>query len=317
MLRTVFMGTPDFAVPALETLSERTELLLVVTQPDRRAGRGRKLYPPPVKARAVALGVEVAQPEVSLTRALAERLEELRPDVIVVAAFGKLLGRRVLRVPSLGCINIHASLLPLHRGASPPVWSILSGDAKAGVTIQRMVLTLDAGDVLAQRATPIDPDETGGELTSRLSVMGGELLVELLEALDLGAARATAQDHDKATYAPMLSKKDGELNWCKPAKKVHDRVRAMNPWPVAYTQCPKGRLRIHRTRLVESKGAHGQPGEVIKADRHGVRVACGQGVIELLDAQREGKAVASATELVCGRLLCDGELFGNGGEEES
>lgn len=310
MLRTVFMGTPAFALPSLEAVAKRTELALVVTQPDRPAGRGRKLQPPLVKVRALELGIEVAQPTASVTRELGARLDELRPDVIVVTAFGKFLGRKVLSAPRLGCINVHASILPRHRGASPPAWAILCGDATTGVTIQQMVLEMDAGDVLACCTTPIEPDETAGELTLRLSTLGGDLLEEVLASLADDEVTPEPQDHGAATFAPPLKKADGAMDWGKSAQAVHDHVRAMNPWPVAFTSCGKGRLRVHWTRVIAIEGNQGQPGEVIRADKHGVHVACGQGTVEILEAQRDGKAMASATELVCGRLLSPGEFFG-------
>jgi methionyl-tRNA formyltransferase len=310
VLRAVFMGTPAFALPSLEVTARRTELALVVTQPDRPAGRGRKLHPPPVKERALALGVEVAQPEASVTKELGERLEQLAPDLVIVAAFGKFLGKKVLRTPRLGCINVHASLLPRHRGANPPAWAILAGDAETGVTIQRMVPAMDEGDLLAQRATPIDPDETSGALTERLSTLGGELLTELIPALEAGTPVATPQDHARATLAPPLAKADGAIDWRKPARAVHDHVRAMNPWPMAFTGGRGGtRLRVLTTRVAFEEGVRGGPGEVILADKHVIRVACGQGAVELLVAQCEGKPPASATQLVCGRLLIQGEIL--------
>jgi methionyl-tRNA formyltransferase len=309
VLRAVFMGTPAFAVPSLEAAARGAELVLVVTQPDRPAGRGRHLHPPPVKERAQALGVEVAQPEASVTKELGRRLEELRPDLVVVAAFGKFLGKKVLRTPRLGCVNVHASLLPRHRGANPPAWAILAGDVETGVTIQRMVPEMDEGDVYAQRATPIDPDETCGELTGRLSVLGGELLAELLPALEGGAASAAPQDHGRATLAPPLVKTDGAIDWCRPARKVHDHVRAMNPWPMAYTGGRGQRLRILRTSVSHEGGELGAPGEIVAADKHLVRIACGQGAVELVTAQCESKPPANATQLVCGRLLCQGEIL--------
>lgn len=314
MLRAVFMGTPAFALPSLEATARLTELVLVVTQPDRPAGRGRKLHPPPVKERAVALGVDVAQPEASVTKEIGDRLEQLAPDLVVVAAFGKFLGKKVLRTPRLGCINVHASLLPRHRGASPPVWAILAGDAETGVTIQRMVPAMDEGDVLAQRATPIDPDETSGELTERLAVLGGELLAELIPALEAGSVVATPQDHGRATLAPPLAKGDGEIDWRKPARAVHDHVRAMNPWPMAFTHRRGGqRLRVLTTRVAMEEGERGRPGEVILADKHVIRVACGQGAVEILVAQCEGKPPAAATQLICGRVLAQGEVLGRAG----
>jgi len=320
VLRTVFMGTPDFALPSLEVVVARTALALVVTQPDKPAGRGRKLHAPPVKTRAIELGVEVVQPAGSITKEVGSRLVELAPDVIIVVAFGKFLGRKVLGTPRFGCINVHASLLPRHRGADPIAWAILRGDTVTGVTVQQMVPEMDAGDVLARASTPIEPDETAGELAERLSTMGAELVEKMITGLEEGTLAAEPQDHGAATLAPPLCKRDGAIDWSAPAQKVHDHVRAMNPWPVAYTLCDRGRLRVLRTRVVETEVVAGEPGEVVQADKHGVHVACGEGVLELVEAQREGKSVARATELVFGRLLCCGERFcdsfeGDGGRQ--
>lgn len=311
MLRTVFMGSPEFALASLEATRERTELLLVVTQPDRPAGRGRKLRPPPVKERAIELGVEVAQPRASVTRELGGRLAELAPDLVVVSAFGKFLGRRVLQTPRLGCINVHASLLPRYRGASPPVWAIRNGDEETGVTIQQMVLEMDAGDVLTQQPTPIEPDETAGELTDRLAIIGGDLLRSLFEGLEAGTVRPKPQDHSLATLAPPLSKDDGAIEWQRPARRIHDHVRAMSPWPVAFTTCDRGRLRVHHTAVVDERELHGEPGTVLRADPGAIHVACGEGVLDLVEAQCEGKRVMEGKELVCGRLLQPCERLGS------
>lgn len=310
MLRTVFMGTPDFALPSLETAQKSSELQLVVTQPDRPAGRGRKLRSPVVKERALEFGIDVAQPEKSVTRELAEDLARLEPDVIIVAAFGKILGRKVLSIPRLGCINVHASLLPRHRGASPPAWAILRGDEETGVTVQRMVLEMDAGDVLAQRSTPIAPNETTGELTERLSHLGADLLGELLTELEGGMLDGRPQNHADATFAPPLSKQDGKIDWSKPAMAVHDHIRAMNPWPVAFTSCPKGRLRIHRTCVHSVDEVAGEPGEVVRADPGAVHIACGRGVLQMVEAQHEGKRVMCSKDLVCGRMIGTQERLG-------
>jgi methionyl-tRNA formyltransferase len=303
MLRSVFMGTPSFAIPSFETTLQRTDLRLVVTQPDRPSGRGRKLTPPPIKVMALEQGIEVAQPEGSVTRELGARLEELKPDVIVVAAFGKFLGRKILNLPRLGCLNVHASILPRHRGASPIVWAIKAGDAETGVTIQQMVPGMDEGDVLVTRRTPIAPDETAGEVTDRLCELGAEALIEALERAEAGTFDPTPQDHDLATLAPPLCKEDGEIDWTMSAVQVHDHVRAMNPWPVASSSCHSSRLLLHRSRVISSEGEQGRPGEVIKADKQGVYIACGQGVIEMLEGQREGRKRLCSKEMVCGRLV--------------
>ena len=310
MLRTVFMGTPGFALPALQVLREQSDLLLAVTQPDRPAGRGRQLKAPVAKVWAQQVGLEIAQPEGSVTRELAERLTELAPDLIVVAAFGKILGRKILRLPRLGCINLHASLLPRHRGASPPAWAIMSGDHETGVTIQRVVSELDAGDVLARGTTLIEPNETSGELLERLGPIGAGLLAKLLPRLEDGTAEAVLQDHSLATFAPPISKDDGLIDWTRTAQQVHNHVRGMSPWPIAHTSCGCAPMRIHETRVVQTEGGAGAPGEVVAAGRGGVQVACGQGVIEIRRAQRQGKGVVNGVDLVCGRLVRPCDRFG-------
>lgn len=304
------MGTPDFALPSFEVVRAKTDLRLVVTQPDRPAGRGRKLRPPPVKERAAAHGIEVVQPEGSISGELGSRLEDIAPDVIVVSAFGKILGRRVLRLPRLGCLNVHASLLPRHRGASPVAWAIRSGDAETGVTIQKMVLEMDAGDVLMQRRTRIDADETTAELMIRLARLGAEALDEALDAAAAGTLAPTPQDGFQATFAPPLCKIDGAIDWSASAQSVHDHVRAMKPWPVAYTTCRDYRLLVHRTRVASTDTCEGGPGAVIRADREGVLVACGSGVLEVLEAQREGRRSLDPRQLVCGRVVEACELLG-------
>jgi methionyl-tRNA formyltransferase len=310
MLRSIFMGTPAFALPSFEVVRAVTDLRLVVTQPDRPAGRGRTLRPPPVKDRAVAAGVEVAQPEGALSRELGDRLEAIAPDIVVVAAFGKIIGRRVLRLPRLGCINVHASILPRHRGASPVAWAIRSGDVETGITIQKMVLEMDAGDVLVQRRTPIDPDETTGDLMSRLAGIGAESLREAIAATEAGTLAPSPQDTALATFAPPLSKLDGAIDWSRDARQVHDHVRAMNPWPVAYTTCRDARLLVKRTRVASIGPSEAAPGSVVRADCGGVVVACGTGSVEVLEAQREGRSPLATTQLVCGRVLSICDLLG-------
>lgn len=303
MLRSVFMGTPSFSIPSFEVVRRQTDLRLVVTQPDRPAGRGRKLRPPPIKERALERGLEVAQPVKSVTKELGERLAALEPDVVVVAAFGKFLGRKILQAPRLGCLNVHASLLPRHRGANPIAWAIKAGDRETGVTIQQMVPEMDAGDVLVRRTTPIEPDETTGDLTERLAGLGAEALAEALSRAEAGELSPQPQDHGAATLAPAFTKEDGEIDWTAPAREVHDHVRAMNPWPVAYTACRSNRLMVYRTHVVRDEGEEEHPGEVVLADKRGVWVACGRGVVEVLEAQRAGRKHLNALEMVCGRVV--------------
>jgi methionyl-tRNA formyltransferase len=227
----IFMGSPDFAIPTLTALTENYTVRAVVTQPDRRAGRGRTLTPPPVKQKALELGLEVYQPPNLRTPEAFAKLESYAPDLIVVAAFGQILKQNVLDLPPFGCINVHASLLPRWRGASPINAAILHGDAQSGVTIMKMDVGLDTGPVLATRAVPITPDTNAGQLSDTLSELGGELLVETLPDYLDGKITPQPQDDAQATYAPMLSKQDGLLEFSEPAAVLARKVRAFDPWP--------------------------------------------------------------------------------------
>jgi len=309
-LRTIFMGTPEFAVPSLRLLADTTELALVVTQPDRPSGRGRRLEPPPVKRIAVELGVEVLQPESVKGGAFRTRIAALAPDVIVTAAFGRILGRRLLELPRLGCLNVHASLLPAYRGAAPIAWAIRSGEEVSGVSIMRMDVGLDTGPLYRQERVPILEEETAGELTTRLSLVGAEILGRVLADLPSGLL-PEPQDESLASAAPPLTKEDGRIDWRLDARAVHDHVRAMHPWPCATTAVGDDIVKVHRAAIVAATGGlTGAPGVVLEHTRDGVVVACGGGAVRLVELQMPGKRRLDAAAFRAGLRIESGTLLG-------
>lgn len=282
-MRALFFGSPAFAVPCLEALHELAEVVAVFSQPDRPAGRGLSLKAPAVKVRALELGLPVLQPTKVRTAAFAEELRAYDADVAVVVAYGRILPRAVLDAPRRGCVNVHASLLPRWRGAAPIQWAIAAGDRETGVTLMQMDEGMDTGPILATRRTPIAPDETTPQLAERLSALGAELLREELPRWVRGELEPVPQPSEGVTMARLLTKEDGRLPWASTARAVHDRVRAMQPWPGAFTDVvgEDRRIKVHATHVVEEGGQHGEPGEVLGGDEGGVRVACGQGVVAL------------------------------------
>ena len=279
----IFFGTPEFAVPCLRALCEVARVSLVVTQPDRPAGRGMKLAPPPVKVLAQERGIEVIQPTAVRKPELAERLRALEVDVAVVVAYGRILPKPVLDAPRLGCVNVHASLLPKLRGAAPIQWSILRGETHTGVCLMRMDEGMDTGPVLASRALEIGRDERAGELS------------------------AAVQDHAQATLAPLLTKEHGRVDFRLGAAELHALVRGTHPWPGAFAFCGGQRIKLHRVHVLVHEGVHGEAGSVLRADRHGIEVACGRGVLVLDELQPDGKRVLSA-EQFCAGLRSEGPM---------
>ncbi|MGY6518570.1 MAG: methionyl-tRNA formyltransferase [Lysobacteraceae bacterium] len=285
-LRLVFAGTPGFAVPCLDAAAAGGELLAVYTQPDRPSGRGRRLQPSPVKQRALELGVEVRQPERLRGAAEREALAALRPDLMVVVAYGLILPRSVLGIPVEGCWNVHASLLPRWRGAAPIQRAIQAGDTESGVCLMRMEAGLDTGPVLIERRLALDPAETGGSLHDRLAELGAAALAEGLALLADGRLpEAVPQPEDGVTYAHKLDKAEARLDWARPAVELERSVRAFDPWPVAEAELAGERVRIHRARAVPASGV---PGRVVAAGRDGLVVACGEGGLSLQVVQRDG-----------------------------
>lgn len=309
MARVVFMGTPEFAVPTLVSLHEFHQVVGVVTQPDRPAGRGRQLAASPVKQAALARGLPLFQSESLRPSEAVAQLATWCPDVIVVAAFGQILRAQVLALPPHGCLNVHASLLPRYRGAAPIPAAILAGEAVTGVTIMRMDAGMDTGPILAQAECPITADDTTASLTVRLAELGAQLLVETLPAWLAGTIQARPQDDSLATYCRPLKKADGHLDWSQPAERLDRQVRACDPWPGAYTVWQSQRLRVLRTRAWPEWHGEGQPGQVLALDA-GIGVVTGQGVLELLEVQLAGKKPMAGESFARGQRDLVGGLFG-------
>lgn len=298
-LRIVFAGTPEFSVPCLEACrASGADVVAVYTQPDRPAGRGRKLTPSPVKQAAVAAGITVEQPQSLKSADVQRTLAACRADLLVVVAYGLILPRKVLAIPRLGCWNVHASLLPRWRGAAPIQRAILAGDAESGVDLMQMEAGLDTGPVMLQRRTPISRDDTGGSLHDRLSRLGGEVLAEGLRRTLAGETlAATPQAEDGVTYAHKLDKAEAGLDFSQPAATLEQQVRAFDPWPVAEGDIAGEKLRVWAAQAID-QDHHATPGEILGAGRHGIDLACGSGVLRITTVQRAGgKRIGAADYL--------------------
>lgn len=311
-MKIVFMGTPAFAIPSLEKLAEAGfKIEAVVTQPDRPRGRGQKLCPSPVKEKALALGLPVLQPERVRAPEFQARLKELAPDLIAVVAFGQILPPEVLSLPPLGCINVHASLLPRLRGAAPIQRAILNGDKVTGVTTMYMAPELDSGDIILQEEEPIGEEDTAGTLGERLARRGAELLVATLKAVASGTAPRRRQDEGEATYAPPLTRADEVLNWEEPAPVLGRRVRALNPEPGAVTLVGGRPVKVWRARALPGTGDTGRPGEVLAVKGNGgIVVACGEGVLLVEEVQPAGKRTMPALAFASGYRVKEGDTWG-------
>ena len=295
------MGTPDIAATCLKKiLADGFEVVGVYTQPDRPKGRGMKMVYSPVKEVAIARGIPVFQPENFREDAMVEELAALQPDVCAVVAYGRILPQRVLDIPTKGCINIHASVLPQYRGSAPYQWAVLDGLQETGVSAQYMALKMDAGDIIGVAKTPIGENETAGELLDRLAVLGANLLSDTLKKVERGEAVATAQDESKVSFAPMLDKAMCPIDWSKTSQQVHDHVRGLNPWPTATATIAGTFFKIHSTVIVEGSG---QPGEILGLTKTGLRVACGQGAVEIRVLQAEGGKRMAAPDYFRGHPL--------------
>ena len=300
-MRVVFMGTPDIAATCLKKIiADGFQVVGVYTQPDRPKGRGMKMVYSAVKEVAIANDLPVFQPENFREDGAVEELKELQPDVIAVVAYGRILPQRVLDVPTKGCVNIHASILPQYRGSAPYQWAVLDGLKETGVTAQHMALKMDAGDVIDVAKTPIGPDETAGELLDRLAVLGADLLSRVLTRFENGDVTGVPQNEAEVSFAPMLDKSMCPIDWNKTAQQVHDHVRGLHPWPVATMELKGQKFKVHATKIVEGSG---KPGEILGLTKTGLKIACGEGAIEVTQLQAEGGKRMAAPDYFRGHPL--------------
>ncbi|MGK3992665.1 methionyl-tRNA formyltransferase [Sorangium sp. So ce1024] len=310
-MRALFFGTPAIAVPSLEALASIADVVGVVCQPDRPAGRGLELKAPPVKVKAQELGIPVVQPEKVRTPEFAAWVKDADVDVALVIAYGRILPKAVLEAPRRGCMNLHASILPRYRGAAPITWAIVGGEAETGVSLMQMDEGMDTGPVHAIRRIPIGPETTADELAVELGALAARVVRDDLRRAVDGELALTPQDHAAATHAPLLKKEDGRIRWDRGARQVHDHIRGMTSWPGAFTTVEGKALKVLAAR-VESEAATGEapPGTVVMASRGVVIVACGAGAIQILRAQAEGRKPLAAADLVAGRTLQAGMVLG-------
>jgi methionyl-tRNA formyltransferase len=310
-VRAIFFGTPAIAVPSLEALAAIADVVGVVCQPDRPSGRGLELKAPPVKQRALELGLRAVQPEKIRTPEFAAWVRDAAADVALVIAYGRILPKAVLDAPRRGCMNLHASILPKYRGAAPITWAIVRGETETGISLMQMDEGMDTGPVYTVRRTPIGPRTTADELALDLGALAGRVVRDDLRRAVDGEIEAATQDHASATLAPMLKKDDGRIPWDRGAQQVHDHVRGMTSWPGAFTTAEGKVLKVLATEIEnDSERAEAPPGTAVIADRNGVIVACGAGAVRLLRAQVEGRKPLAAAELVAGRTLRPGMVLG-------
>ncbi|MGA7121520.1 MAG: methionyl-tRNA formyltransferase [Polyangiaceae bacterium] len=308
--RALFFGSPEFAVPSLEALSDVADVAGVVCQPDRPAGRGLSLTAPPVKSRAEELGLSVVQPTKLRTGEFGDWVRSQAVDVALVVAYGRILPADVLDGPRLGCVNVHGSLLPKYRGAAPIAWAVVNGEASTGITLMKLDEGMDTGPTFARISLDIGPEETAGELAVRLARQGAEAVREWLPKYVAGACKLEPQDDAHATNAPMLEKEDGRIDWSKIARRVHDHVRGMSPWPGAFTTSRGRTVKVHATRVVSGGRTGTAPGAVLVADKSRVLVSCGESCVELVTVQPEGKRAMPASDWAMGRGVAEGDVLG-------
>ena len=301
-MRVVFMGTPDIAATCLKKIiADGFEIVGCYTQPDRPKGRGMKMVYSPVKEVAIANNIPVFQPENFRSDEVVEEFRALKPDICAVVAYGRILPQRVLDIPTCGCVNIHASLLPQYRGSAPYQWAVLDGLKETGVSAQHMVLEMDAGDVIDVEKTPIGENDTAGEVLDRLAVLGAQLLSRVLGRAKCGdKCCGVPQCKEDVTFAPMLDKSMCPIDWNKTACQVHNHVRGLHPWPVATMELQGKKFKVHATRVVEGSG---KPGEILGLTKTGLKIACGEGAVEVIQLQAEGGKRMAAPDYFRGHPL--------------
>lgn len=310
-MRTVFMGTPDFAVGTLKALlASKHEVLAVVTQPDKPKGRGKAMQFTPVKTVAAEAGVPVYQPLRVREETFIAQLKELNPDVIVVVAFGQIIPKSILEMPKYGCVNVHGSLLPKYRGAAPIQWAVIDGETASGVTTMKMDAGLDTGDMLLKREIVLDKEETGGSLFDKLSAVGAELLIETLDALEAGTVTPEKQPEESPTpYAAMLTKQMGQIDWEKPAAVIERLIRGLNPWPSAYTHLGEKTLKIWRAHVEMGTNMDAQPGKIMIVGKQQMAVQTGEGLLFIDELQLEGKKRMETDAFLRGFAVEQGTLL--------
>ena len=311
-MKLVFMGTPDFAATILEGLiASSHEILAVVTQPDKKKGRGHELSCSPVKELAVRNSLKIYQPVKVKEQQFLDIMNELKPDAIVVAAFGQILPKALLDIPRFGCINVHATLLPKYRGAAPIQYAILDGEKETGITIMHMDEGLDTGDIILQESLTIEPDETGGSLFDKMAKLGASLILKALEQIENGTATRTKQDNEKASYVKMITKEMGKLDFSYPAVKLERMIRGLNPWPSAYTFIDGKTLKIWSADVEEDdKNINAQPGEIVEVRKDAIVVKTGMGKLVIKELQLEGKKRLPADAFLRGYHLTVGTILG-------
>jgi methionyl-tRNA formyltransferase len=308
-MKVVFMGTPDFAVPTLERLIEKHEVAAVLTQPDKPKGRGQKMQYTPVKEVAANFNIPTYQPvNLKIDEECKRALYDINPDVIVVVAYGQILSKEILGIPKYGCINVHASLLPELRGAAPINWSIIRGNKKTGITTMKMDVGLDTGDMLLKKEVAINDSETAGELHDKLMTLGADLLIDTLDRIEAGNVTTEAQNHDLSSYAPMLTKELGHIDWSKDSNAVHNLIRGVTPWPGAYSYYNNTIIKIWDAEKSSSKDCKSS-GEIIEVSKDGIRVACGKGSILITELQEVGGKRMRVSSYLNGHTINIGEIL--------
>lgn len=309
-MKVVFMGTPDIAVPCLQKLiDEGHEVAAVVTQPDKPKGRGKKLAMPPVKELAVKYDIPVLQPVRARDEEFVKSIKEINPDLIVVIAFGQILGKDLLEIPKYGCINVHVSLLPKYRGAAPINWVIINGEKKTGITTMYMDEGLDTGDIILSKEFDLDRYITAGELHDRMMVEGAEILKDTIDLIEKGEAKRTPQNHDEFSYAPIMDRNLGNIDFTKSAEEIHNLARGVNPWPGAYTFYNDVKMKIWKTDVLNEKSSK-EPGTVLSVDKNGIKISTGDGILLVEEIQMPNKKRMPVSEYIKGNSIDTGAILG-------